>query len=112
MSCTLYGNTTLNGIKVDDCVDDNRDIVYSICGKFFARLVFEREKIQDIPKPAIAVFSEEDAFYALFAKVLPGTYDMYWDGWSHTESFMKELNKFIEEFRIIQRLILGNSIAE
>lgn len=98
MSSTAYGNTTANGINIDDMVNDNRDIVYPIYEKFFARLVCSRDNIQDEPKPAIAAFSEDDIFYAIFAKVLPGSYEMYWDEGDTTDLFGIELDKFITDF--------------
>ena len=101
MSSTVYGNTTLNGIKIDDMIDDNRDIIYNVSGdfEFFARLVYARDNIEDIPKPAIAAFHKDKAFYAIFAKVLPDGFEAYQDGWNTTDLFNIELEKFKEEFR-------------
>lgn len=98
MSSTAYGNTTKNKITIDDMVDDNRDVVYPINETYFARLVHARKSLEDEPKAAIAVFSREDIFYALFAKVLPSPFNLYWDGWDTTELFKREIESFKEKF--------------
>ena len=109
MSSTAYGNTTENGITIDDMVDDNRDVVYPINETYFARLVYARKSLEDEPKAAIAVFNREDIFFALYAKVLPGPYNLYGDGWETSDLFGLELESFKAEFL---KYVSNNDLAK
>ena len=100
MSCTIYGNVTENNISIDDMVDDSRDIIYTVDDTFFARLVCAREDINDDPDPAIAIFHKDEPFTAIFATVLPGQYNEYFDGWSETDLFREKLKDCIKEFNV------------
>ena len=99
MSHTIFGNKTKNGITIDDMIDNNNDIIYNICDNYFVRLVNARDNIEDEPRPAIAVFSNKKPYFAIFAKMLSGSFEMYWDGLKTTNLFKEELDKFVEDFR-------------
>ena len=101
---TTYGNTTQNGIYVSDMINNGNDIVYKnpLTDDYFARLTgwFGNEKMEDEAKPAIAVFSYEKPFEAIYAKKLPGTFKKYidWDTGVTTKDFGKALTALWTEF--------------
>ena len=107
MSHTIYGNTTKNGINIDDMIDDNNDVIYPINNtdtddyKYFARLVMSRQNIEDEPLPAIAIFEKNNPFTAIYANILPGSFEQYYN-----EALPdKQLNKTIELFNcFIERI--------
>jgi hypothetical protein len=100
MSCTIYGNTTKNGITIDDMVDDNFDYIYPIDDPdnytYFARFSASRENPKDMPLPAIAIFSKDAIFEAIYAKILPGTIADYESG---EKELIDELKDTIEGFK-------------
>lgn len=103
MSCTIYGNTTKNEIDIDDMVDDNTDIIYPIddendyeCYEYFARLVMSRKDVKDEPLPAIAIFAKDDPFEAIYAEILPGTFEQYYN---NKKEFNEQLKSTIESFK-------------
>lgn len=97
MSHTIYGNKTKNGVVIDDMINDNEDIVYPVNNDYFIRLTACINKRNE-RKTALAVFSYEEPFYAIYGKELPESYEKYSNGRFTTDLFAKELSILKEGF--------------
>ena len=103
MSMTIFGNTTLNNVPINDMVDDNHDEVWFIkdtTERYFVRFTAWRDNVEDEPKPALAVFATNDTSHALWGRKLDGGYLDYCDkDGNMTDRFTEELKLFEEEFK-------------
>lgn len=100
MSRTIYSGTTENNINIDDMVDDYSDFVFKNdkLKNHFVRLSGARDSLEEVQKPALVVFSIDEPFVPIYAKVLNGTYSDYTDFFGYTEKFQKEVDLFWDEY--------------
>ncbi len=99
MSHTIYGNRTQNGIYVSDMVNDSNDTIYPFDPeRYFIRLTgwFASDEMKDEQKPAMAVFSNDHPFEAIYAKKLAGKFSDYYNKNAVTEE-NKKFQQALEE---------------
>jgi hypothetical protein len=100
---TIYNGTTVNGIYVDDMIDDNDDRVWRAekTSKYFARLANYRKDGQDDMSagfPAIVLFSDDAPFSPIYAKTLADEWNIYLNEYGETtKEFLDLLPGFFEE---------------
>lgn len=100
MSSAIYSGTTENNINIDDMIDDYSDFVFKNdkLKNHFVRLSGARDSLEEVQKPALVVFSIDEPFVPIYAKVLNGTYSDYTDFFGYTEKFQKEVDLFWDEY--------------
>lgn len=100
MSSTIYGGKTINGVFVEDMVDDSKDYVYYLDEKqaYFARLSEAKIDESKETKPAFVLFNSSRPFDVLYGKILDKEYSQYVDKFGRdTKLFHFELDKFKAE---------------
>lgn len=104
MSMTIFGGTTLNGYEIDDCVDDNRDLVVrpapEIKGRLpegiFARITSGPEDANGDRPIFVAAFDDSKPYDPLWAEKLIGGWEEYLDKYgNYTEKSIELMNKFL-----------------
>lgn len=97
MSSTIYGGKTVNGVFVEDMVDDSKDYVYYLDEQqtYFVRLSGAKVEESKEIKPAFVLFNSSRPFDVLYGKILDKEYLKYVDKFGRdTKLFHFELDKF------------------
>lgn len=100
MSSTVYGGKTVNGVFVEDMVDNNKDYVYYLDEQqtYFVRLSEAKIDENEKTKPAFVLFNSSRPFDVLYGKILDKEYSRYVDEFGRdTKLFDFELDKFKAE---------------
>lgn len=81
MSSTIYGGKTVNGVFVEDMVDDSKDYVYYLDEQqtYFVRLSGAKVEESKEIKPAFVLFNSSRPFDVLYGKILDKEYLQYVD---------------------------------
>ena len=96
MSMTIFRNKTLNGLVVDDMVDNNDDTIYLFNGHeaFFTRFtVVQTSDDAELHVPALAAFARQAPYTALYAEL-----DVPSEGYDCEEIMQRFFDRFLREY--------------